>query len=268
MTFFAVIASVCPLLMASMGALVTEYAGVLALFIEGLISCSAFIFYFFTVTTGNVFTGAILTCLISIISVWFFAFLVEKFKAHCFIAGIGLNLLYSAIPAFLSFVCLGQRGVLTSSNFLFQITNVRLFSLIITVICVTAAVLILLLTRPGLYIRITGSDADVLTAKGISPGFYRICSWCVAALFCSFSGIFLALRINSYVPNIASGRGWMALAAVFLGKKKPWRIIAAVMIFCCADFFASNIQNYLPSIPNPVILSFPYLIAFLLIFFN
>lgn len=57
----------------------------------------------------------------------------------------------------------------------------------------------------------------------------------------------------------------MALAAVFLGKKKPLRIVAAVLIFCFADLLAANIQNYIPGIPSSFLISLPYLVSLILI---
>ena len=112
-----------------------------------------------------------------------------------------------------------------------------------TAFFVALAVVFLKYGRHGLYLRVTGSDADVLKAKGVNPGNLRSLSWCLAALYASLAGILLTLRLSSFVPNISSGRGWMALAAVFLGKKKPLRIVAAVIIFCLADIFAANIPQ-------------------------
>ena len=127
------------------------------------------------------------------------------------------------------------------------------------------AVVFLKYSRDGLYLRVTGSDADVLKAKGVNPENLRSLSWCLAALYAALAGILLTLRLSSFVPNISSGRGWMALAAVFLGKKKPLRIVAAVIIFCLADIFSANIQNYITGIPTSLLISLPYLVSLLLI---
>ena len=127
------------------------------------------------------------------------------------------------------------------------------------------AVIFLKYSRHGLYVRIAGSDADVLKAKGVNPGNIKSLSWCLSALYGSLAGILLAIRLSSFVPNISSGRGWMALAAVFLGKKKPLRIVAAVLIFCFADLLAANIQNYIPGIPSSFLISLPYLVSLILI---
>jgi len=258
----------CPLLLAATGALFSEYTGCLALFLEGLISFSAFLHYAFTLWTHSSILASLLTCLTSVSLVLAFSFLTERFKTNKFISAITLNLFFSALPSFLSFVIFGSRGVLTSPLYTFSPIYSKTFTLILSLLLITAALLFLLKSRYGLYIRITGSDAQVLQAKGVSPQACRIAAWSLAAFYASFSGIFLAMRISSFVPNIASGRGWMALAAVFLGKKKPLRILICVIIFSCADIFAANIQNFLPTIPTSVLMSFPYLLVLALILFD
>ena len=60
---FNILSSSCPLLLSSIGALFSEFAGVLALFLEGLICLGGFLSYFFTVMTGNLAAGIILSCL-------------------------------------------------------------------------------------------------------------------------------------------------------------------------------------------------------------
>ena len=63
MTFISLLSYSCPLILCSLGALFTEYAGCLALFLDGLVSFSAFLFYALTVGTGSALAGAILACL-------------------------------------------------------------------------------------------------------------------------------------------------------------------------------------------------------------
>lgn len=262
---FAALAYACPLILCSLGALFSEYAGCLALFLDGLVSFSAFLFYAFTVLTGAPILGAVLACLGSVIITLGFSALVERGKANRFIAAIALNLLFGALTSCLSSLLFGTRGVLAADPFRFSATAARAEAIVVTAVFIAMSVFFLRFSRTGLYLIITGSDADVLTAKGVNPGKLRTLSWCLAALYGSIAGILLATRLSSFVPNISSGRGWMALAAVFLGKKKPLRIVAAVLIFCLADIFGANIQNYLPGIPSSLLISLPYLVSLLLI---
>ena len=258
----------CPLILASFGALFSEYAGCLALFLEGLISFSAFLSYSFTICFHSPLLAAFLTSLCTTLIIFIFAFITEKLKTNKFISAIALNLFFSAMPSFLSFLIFNNRGVLTSEAYNISPLYAKSFTLSSSVILIAAALFFLIKSRPGLYLRITGSDGDVLRAKGISPENCKIMAWSLAAFYASFSGTFLVMKISAFVPNISSGRGWMALAAVFLGKKRPLRILFCVFIFCCADIFSASIQNFLPQIPSSVLISFPYLIVLLLILFD
>ena len=255
----------CPLRLCAMGALYSDYAGILVIFLEGLVSFSAYFMFYFTVTTGSAALGIILTSLICVSSVVFFATLIEKLHANPFIGATAINLLFSALPSFFATLHFKNRGVLISDAFTFPVLQTKIFTVIFSLVILSLAFLFLLKTRPGLYIRITGSDSDVLTAKGVNPVWCRIQAWGFAALFASISGAFLCMRVSSFVPGISSGRGWMALAAVYLGKKNPIRITISVLIFCAADFFATSIQNYLPAIPTSIVLSLPYIVILLVI---
>ena len=275
MTLPALLSYACPLILCSIGALFTEYAGCLALFLDGLVNFSAFLFYTFTAATGSALAGAVLACLTAVLLTLVFSAVVERGGADRFIAAIAMNLLFGALSSCLSWAIFGTRGVLAGTvaagsgkvtDFLqFSAGTSRAAALIITTALVALAVLFLCYSRRGLYIRIAGSDADVLKAKGVSPGNIRTLAWSLAALYGSSAGCLLVMRLNSFVPNISSGRGWMALAAVFLGKKKPLRIVAAVLVFCLADIFSANLQNYFPALPSSLLLSLPYLISLLLI---
>lgn len=265
MTLFSLLSYSCPLILCSLGALFSEFAGCLALFLDGLVSFSAFLFYTFTVTTGSPVAGALLSCLGAAVITLAFSAVVERGGANRFIAAIAMNLLFGALSSCLSWAIFGTRGVLAADLFRFSVGTARAAAVIITTVYVALAVAFLRYSRPGLYIRIAGSDAEVLKSKGVNPAHIRTLSWTLTALYGSTAGCLLAMRLCSFVPNISSGRGWMALAAVFLGKKKPLRIVAAVLIFCLADIFSANIQNYLPGIPASFLLSLPYLVCLLLV---
>ena len=273
MTVLALLSYASPLILCSIGALFSEYAGCLALFLDGLVSFSAFLFYTFTVATGSALLGATLACLTSVLITLGFSAVVEHGKANRFIAAIAMNLLFGALTSCLSWTFFGTRGVLAGAAmsggaadvFQFSAGTARAAAVVVTTVLVAAAVLFLRYGRAGLYIRVAGDNADVLKAKGVNPGCIRTLSWSLAALYGSSAGCQLAMRLSSFVPNISSGRGWMALAAVFLGKKKPLRIVAAVLIFCLADIFSANIQNYITGIPSSLLISLPYLVSLLLI---
>ena len=122
--------------------------------------------------------------------------------------------------------------------------------------------LFLRFTQGGLGLRISGSSPDVLTARGVSASGCRTASWVTAAFFASCAGSVLVLDLGAYVPNVSSGRGWTALAAVYLGYKKPLLCVVAVLVFAVAEY-ATNILQGTGRIPATVILGLPYALALL-----
>jgi len=67
------------------------------------------------------------------------------------------------------------------------------------------------------------------------------------------------------VPNISSGRGWLALAAVFLGRRTGWGTVSAVIVLCAAEYFAANLQNVFQNIASPLLIALPYIASLALI---
>jgi len=264
---YGIVAGSAPLLLASFGALISEYAGCMALFLDGIINLGAFLCFAFTVTTNSSAAGMALSIVICVCCIASAGIITERFHANAFLAALALNLLTSALASALSAKWFGTRGILTSASFIFDAGNTRLFTTIIAYVLVAAGWMALRKTRQGLYIRITGSDADVLAARGISAAAMRVLAWSVAAFFGGAAGCVLVCRLSSFVPNISSGTGWTALAAVFLGKKSTAAISAAVLVFAAAEYGASNMQNIpcLRSVPSAVLLSLPYITALLLI---
>jgi simple sugar transport system permease protein len=157
--------------------------------------------------------------------------------------------------------------VLYDQNFVFSQTNAKIISSLFCYASSFAIIFILYFTRTGLKLRITGSDPDVLKAQGNSVMHYKILSWIIASSAGALAGCAYALRISSFVPGMSGGRGWTALAAVFLGRKNPLLVIGAVFVFSIAEYASSYIQNIsiFENVPSSLLLALPYIISLILI---
>jgi Uncharacterized ABC-type transport system, permease component len=255
-----------PLLLASFGALLGEYAGRTAVFMDGIINLSAFLCYAFTVLTKSAPAGCLLSMITCILFIFLFLQGIERVHANPFLASLGLNIFSGALVSLLSVQLFGTRGVLTSPFFVFNAPAARAVTSAAAYILLAAGITLLFTTKRGLYLRITGSDPAVLLSKGINVPAARTLSWCSAAFFASCSGCILTLRLSSFVPNISSGNGWLALAAVFLGKKTCRGTFIAAVVMCAGQYFASNLQNVFPAVSAPLLISLPYVTALLLLF--
>ncbi len=270
MTLYQILALSIPLLLASFGALASEYAGRMAIFMEGAINLGAFLCFAFSVLTGSVTAGVILSLAFCTAIFALLSRIIEKNSFNPFIISLAINLLCSGLISFLSVMIFGTRGVLTHPTFFLDAATVRLVSTITGCAMVLISVIILFTTKQGLYLRITASDDDVLEKRGINTQNIRIASWGIAAFFAAAAGCVFALRLNSFVPGIASGTGWIALAAVFLGKKNTAAVIGAVFLFTGAQFAASNLQNFTSfvAVPSSILLALPYAVALVCILFS
>lgn len=254
-------ASSCTLFLIAAGALYSEYAGRLALFLDAVINLSAFLFFTLFSVTGSTIFAFFAAVVISSMIVYASALIIEFLKADPFVAAIALSLIIEGTITAISVNIFGTRGVLTSENFMFPRADVRLTA---AVVCAALSVLLIIFLKTsvkGLYFRIAGTDSAVLEARGINSASYKCAAWLVSAFCASSAGCFYAAEISSFVPNIAGGRGWIALVLVFLGRKKPLYIAAAALFFAAAEYSASYLPNALPNIPPALLISLPYLAA-------
>ena len=256
-----------PLLLVTMGALISEYAGRMAMFLECMINIGAFFCYAFTAATHNLAAGMVLSVLCCTLMVLLFERTASHFHANMFLISLAMNMLFAALATLFSAAIFGTRGVLFGDIFKFDARNTRLATTILCYVFACAQIAMLRFTTPGLTLRITGSDSDMLSAQGISVARYRTLSWIFAAADGALCGCVLAARLSSYVPGMASGRGWTALAAVFLGRKRPLIVAFSVLAFALAEYASSTVQNIplLSHIPSSLLLAFPYLLALFLI---
>ena len=91
---------------------------------------------------------------------------------------------------------------------------------------------ILFKTNLGLKIRSVGEDPLVAEISGIKVERLRYLCVIIGGSLGGLSGAYLAL---SYSPiwsfNPTMGRGWIALALVFLSMWKPWFLLAGALLF-------------------------------------
>jgi simple sugar transport system permease protein len=112
----------------------------------------------------------------------------------------------------------------------------------------------------GFRLRGTGSNPSAMIVLGLSPRKYQMIGILISGFTCGLAGAVLTLNLGAYVPNISSGRGWIALVVIYLGGKTPFGILIAAFVFGLAES-ASNYAQGFSNIPADFILAFPYIIT-------
>jgi len=243
-----------PVFFAAAGGLFPALAGCLNIALEGLLLIGAFsslaVFYF----SGSA-AAAVLAAIIAAMAVSFLhAFAAFRLRVNLFISGLAINLFSSGLCIILSDKLFSTKGVITVSGSPSLLKWYVIFGLFLLVI----AWFSLYKTPFGYRLRACDKNADALVSLGIKPQFYQIRAILISGFFCGIGGSFLSLNLGAYVPGMSAGKGWIALAVIFLGLRKPFGLLAAAIVFALADSSSNYIQGIL-QIPADFVLAIPYI---------
>jgi len=249
-----------PLLIAALGGLFTELAGVLNIALEGLILSGAFAAVIATEISGSFFIGITAAIITSTAIAFLFAVTSLHLKGNIFVTGLAINLLVPPLTAMVSKGLFGTKGVIRLED---SLGNQDVFmTLAILLILTFVSVVILRYTPFGLYIRTAGINRDFLESRAVSTRKIQTFAILISGAACGLAGAIISLRLGVFIPGISAGRGWIALVAIYLGNKKPLPILAACFVFAFAETLSDSAQGLI-EIPATIILSFPYFITIL-----
>lgn len=247
-----------PLLIAALGGLFTELAGVLNIALEGMILSGAFAAVIATELSGSLTVGIIAGMSASMLVALLFAFTSLHLKGNIFVTGLAINLLVPSLTAMFSKSLFGTRGVIRLEETLGN--NNALFSLLLLLSFTFLTVLILKYTAFGLHLKVAGINSAFLASRAVKPIRVQTIAIVISGAACGLSGALISLRLGVYIPGISAGKGWIALVAVYLGNKKPFPILISCFLFALTETFSDTAQGLI-EIPATVILSFPYFIT-------
>ena len=247
-----------PLLIASLGGLFTELAGVLNIALEGLILTGAFAAIIATEISGSFAIGITAAILTSTAVAMLFAFTSLHLKGNIFVTGLAINLLIPPLTAMISKGLYGNNGVIRLENSIGR--QGVLFSLVLLVIITFISMIVLRYTPLGLYIKTAGINPVLLESRAIKTIRVQTLVILISGGACGLAGALISLRLGVFIPGISAGRGWIALVAIYLGNKKPFPVLAACFLFALAETFSDSAQGFI-EIPATIILSFPYFIT-------
>ena len=250
--------SAAPLMLAGLGALLSDLSGILGIFTEGFMITGAFFSWVFAGWTGSVFWGTFLSAALAGFAGWALARFVRLSGANPFIAGLSLNLVASAITLSLSTVWFGTKGVLQNPGISIP-SGLSPFAYAAWA-CALVAAIVLNRTITGLRLRASGLSPNAAGERGIRPGLYREGAWAAAAFLAALAGAALTFRVGAYAPGGIAGRGWIALAAVYLGFRKVWGVVLVAIIFSFAERLGYSIQS-LGALPATALLGLPSALA-------
>ncbi|HET6488043.1 MAG TPA: ABC transporter permease [Spirochaetia bacterium] len=266
-----------PLLLAAIGGLFTELAGMLNIALEGLILSGAFFSVILASATNSLALGILLGVACAMLLALLFGSVTLFLRANGFITGLATNLLASGLTIVLANQFFHTKGVIQFHNIprlpvltvppaLQRIPLVGdvLFGnniiVYITWAIVLVSTLIIYRSSFGLRLRATGLSPRTIVSLGLSPKSYQLAGILISGATCGMAGAMLSLQLAAFVPESSAGRGWIALVAIYLGNKTPWGIVIAAFVFGMAESLSNYAQGVI-TVPADFILALPYVIT-------
>lgn len=266
-----------PLIFGALSGLICERAGVINIAIEGQLLAGAFLSGVVASLTTNQWVGLIAAPIAGLLVAYVLAVFTVKYFVNQIIVGVVLNVLVIGLTNFLFSRLLSPDPATWNSPgrflrlkipvlgdipiigpVLFN-QNVIVYFLYVIVIVVHIA---LFSSRWGLRVRAVGEHPQAADTAGINVNKVRFRNVLIGGLVAGFGGAYFTLGVSGlFSREMTAGQGFIALAAMILGRWSPIGAVFAGLLFG----FANNLQSVLgivgTPIPSEFMLMAPYLVT-------
>lgn len=268
-----------PTLLAALGIVFSERAGIVNIGTEGMMLIGALTGVIGSLYTGNVWLGALIAMLVTMAFAGLFAFFTVIIKADQTVVGMGLNILASGLtitinralfgastspPKIETFAVVPVPG-LSKIPILGALFNQPL-PVYIAMLLVLVAWFVMFRTNTGLKLRAVGENPRACDTVGINVARTRFISVLFSGLMAGFAGAFVSMgQLSFFTEGMIAGGGFMALACVVFGNYTPVGVLLASLVFGVSNALMYQLQALSTGIPYQFLLMLPYLITILAI---
>lgn len=274
------------LLLAALGEMYNQRAGIFNLGCEGIMSMGAFIAFLpayylqKTALAGQAnLIGIVAAGGVGLLLGLLFALVTVTFKAPQGIAGIGLQMLgWGTAGTLFRFFVGGVTGIpglsplpiplLSEIPFIGPILfNMNLLAYI-AFLLVPASAYVLFRTPWGLKVRAAGTYPRAADAMGVPVNRVRYQALAVGGMFAGLAGAYLSLgQAKMFADDIVAGRGFIAVALVYFGRWHPLWILAGSLLFSIAQSLQLTIQVLGINFPYEFAVMLPYVLVIVVLAF-
>ena len=260
-----------PYLLPSLGAVYSEKGGVINIALEGILMIGAFFTALGTYYTQSVYAGILFGMLAGTAAAALHCIASITFKANQIVSGLAINLFAVGITKFFCKVFFNSSSNSARIPGL-ETVNIPLLSSIpvlnnpfitLCIILVIISYITIYKTRFGMRLRAVGENPAAADSLGINVNRIRYAGVLISGVLAGLGGAWLAFDQHSFTDGISAGRGYIALAAMIIGKWNPWGAAGACLIFGFAESLSIQFQN-LP-VPSQFIQMLPYVLTIIVL---
>lgn len=266
-----VVTASTPLLIAAIGELVAERAGVLNLGVEGMMIMGAAAGIAVAITTGSSALGVAAAILAGMALAAIFAALTLGLATNQVAAGLALAIFGLGLSGVVGapFVGVPRAGIgrievplLSDIPFLGPILFAQDPFVYASVGLTAGVAWFLNRTQAGLVLRACGENAQAAHALGYPVLRIRFQALLFGGACAGLAGAYLSLVLTPFwTSGITSGRGWIALAIVVFASWLPWRAMLGAYLFGGVTILQLHAQGAGLPVPPQLMAALPYLIT-------
>lgn len=276
--WFIVLRSTAPILLVTLGAVITEQAGIKNMALEGSMLWAALVGVIASAASGNAWiglgAGIAAAVAVALLLGWFSL----KLDANQVLVGVALNLVAAGGTVFTLFALTGDKGIssslpskvlplvsipwLENLPWIGKVVSGQNIVVWIAALAVVVVHTVLTKARIGRRIRATGENLEAARAAGLDPDRIKFFTLVVSGVLAGFAGCFLSMGYTSnFTSGISAGRGYVANAAQVVAGGTAVGAIFASLIFGLTDALATFLQNI--GLPPELIQALPYAMTIL-----
>jgi general nucleoside transport system permease protein len=273
----ALMVAATPILLAAIGELVVEKAGVLNLGVEGMMILGAVAGFIVAVQTGNPTLGFIGAAVAGGLLALLFALLTQVLMANQVASGLALTLFGLGLSALLGQAYVGispprtpklDLGPLSDIPFLGRAVFSHDALVYLAIAIVIGVWWFLKYSRAGLILRAVGENHDAAHGLGYHVKRVRALAIMFGGACAGLGGAYLSLiRVPQWTEGMTAGAGWIALALVVFASWRPFRALAGAYLFGGIVVLQLNLQAAGVKIPVEYLSMSPYLITIIVLVF-
>ncbi|MBL4926680.1 ABC transporter permease [Fuscibacter oryzae] len=229
-----------PILLAGLGELVTEKAGVLNLGVEGMMLMGAISGFAVTVFTFNPWLGVLGAAFGGAASSMLFAVLVLQLNSNQVATGLALTIFGTGLSSLIGLSFVGRIVPPFTSPFPAALSRHPYWEVIFgyspivyfAVLMVPLTAWFLHRTRAGLILRAVGENDHSAHSIGYSVVGVRYAAIAFGGAMAGIGGAYFSMVITPmWAEKMTAGRGWIALALVVFAGWRTGRLLAGAYFF-------------------------------------
>lgn len=268
-----------PLILATLGELVCERAGVLNLGIEGIMTLGALVGWLAVHLGADLWTGVMLAALAGMAMGLLHGLLTVPLGLSQHVTGIGITLLstsaaYYGYRVLLPDVTTPPRiepfpplaeGWLAALPLVGPVLAQQTALTLLALALVPLTAWLLYRTPLGLALRAVGDNPAAVEAQGLDVYALRVGAVMAGSALMAVGGAFLTLSaFNAFFFGMVNGRGWICIALVVFASWRPGKALLGAVLFGAFDAFQVRLQQLLGgAVPYQLFLMLPYLLSIL-----